>query len=111
MLTDEEVLELIRLLPESWGNVAKISRVFGVRPWEIEFIRKANNDAGEPQLRVIKGKTFTTRSGVKEETEPRWLEPVAVNGATFDLVQNWEQLTLPQTVSGKTLGNILRRMP
>ena len=36
VLTDEEVLELIRLLPESWGNVVKISRVFGVRPWEIE---------------------------------------------------------------------------
>ena len=80
-------------------------------PWEIEFIKRANNDDGEPQLRVIKGKTFTTRSGVKEQTEPRWLESVAVNGTTFDLVQNWEQLTLPQTVSGKTLGNILRRMP
>jgi len=111
MLTDDEVLELIRLLPESWGNVVKTSRVFGVRPWEIEYIARANNDDGQPQLRVIKGKTFTTRSGVKEETEPRWLEPVAVNGTTFDLVQNWDQLPLPQTVSGKTLGNILRRLP
>jgi hypothetical protein len=62
-------------------------------------------------LRGIKGKTFTTRSGVKEQTEPRWLEAVAVNGTTFDLVQTWYQLTLPQTVSGKTLGNILRRLP
>ncbi|RNC85192.1 MAG: hypothetical protein ED554_13310, partial [Synechococcus sp. YX04-3] len=111
VLTDDEVLELIRLLPESWGNVVMVSRVFGVRPWEIEYIARANNDDGEPQLRVIKGKTFTTRSGVKEETEPRWLEPVAVNGTTFDLVQNWDQLPLPQTVSGKTLGNILRRLP
>jgi len=111
VLSDDEVMELIRLLPETWGSVVKISRVFGVRPWEIEFVRQANNDAGEPQLRVIKGKTFTTRSGVKEQTEPRWLEPVAVNGTTFDLVQNWDQITLPKTVSGKTLGNILRRLP
>ncbi|RNC94025.1 MAG: hypothetical protein ED554_00005, partial [Synechococcus sp. YX04-3] len=111
VLTDAEVLELIRLLPESWANVVKITRLFGVRPWEIEHIARATNDDGNHQLRVIKGKTFTTRSGVKEETEPRWLEPVAVNGTTFDLVQNWDQLPLPQTVSGKTLGNILRRLP
>ena len=48
---------------------------------------------------------------MKEETEPRWLESVAVSNTTFKLVQNWDQLTLPQTVSGKTLGNILRRLP
>jgi integrase len=111
VLTDYEVIELIRLLPESWGNVVKISRVFGVRPWEIEFIRSANNDDGEPQLRVTKGKTYNNRAGVKEETEPRWLEPIAVNGTTFDLVQNWDQLSLPPTVSGKTLGAYLRRLP
>ena len=111
VLTDDEIMELIQLLPESWGNVVKISRVFGVRPWEISFIKRANNDDGEHQLRVIKGKTFTTRSGVKEETEPRWLEPVAVNGTTFDLVQNWDRLSLPLTVSGKTLGAFLRRLP
>jgi hypothetical protein len=73
--------------------------------------RRANNDDGEPQLRVIKGKTYNNRAGVKEETEPRWLEPVAVNGTTFDLVQNWDQLSLPPTVSGKTLGAYLRRLP
>ena len=111
VLTDDKVLELIRLLPESWGNVVKISRMVGVRPWEIESIACANNDDGMPQLRVIKGKTFTTRSGVKEETEPRWLEAVAVNGSTFDLVEGWEQLKLPPTVSGKTLGAHLRRLP
>ena len=111
VLTDAEVLELIRLLPESWANVVKTTRVFGVRPWEIEHIARATNDDGNHQLRVIKGKTFTTRGGVKQTTDPRWLEAVAVDGTTFDLVQNWEQLTLPQTVSGKTLGNILRRMP
>ena len=51
------------------------------------------------------------RAGFKEETEPRWLEPVAVNGTTFDLVQNWDQLSLPPTVGGKTLGAFLRRLP
>ena len=111
VLTDEQVLELIRLLPETWGNVVKISRVFGVRPWEISFIALATNDAGEPQLRVTKGKTYTTRGGVKEETEPRWLEAVAVDGTTFELEENWDQLTLPPTVSGKTLGAFLRRLP
>jgi len=111
VLTDEQVLELIRLLPETWGNVVKISRIFGVCPWEISFIALATNDAGEPQLRVTKGKTYTTRGGVKEETEPRWLEAVAVDGTTFELEENWDQLTLPPTVSGKTLGNILRRLP
>ena len=55
----------------------------------------ATNDDGEPQLRVIKGKTYNTRGGVKEETDPRWLEAVAVDGTTFDLVQNWDQLKLP----------------
>ena len=111
VLTDDEIMELIRLLPEPWGNVVKISRVFGVRPWEISFIKRANNDDGEPQLRVIKGKTFNNRAGVKEETEPRWLEPVAVNGNTFDLVQNWDHLSLPPTISGKSLGAFLRRLP
>jgi integrase len=110
VLTDGEIMELVRLLPESWGNVVKISRVFGVRPWEIEFIKRANNDDGEPQLRVTKGKTYNNRAGVKEETEPRWLEPVAVNDTTFDLVQNWDHLSLPPTVSGKTLGAFLRRL-
>ena len=111
VLTDDEMMKLIQLLPESWGNVVKISRVFGVRPWEISFIKRANNDDGEPQLRVIKGVTYNNRASVKEETEPRWLEPVAVNGTTFDLVQNWDQLSLPPTVSGKTLGAFLRRLP
>jgi integrase len=111
VLTDAEVLELIRLLPESWGNVVKISRVFGVRPWEIAFIARATNDDGNHQLRVIKGKTFTTRSGVKEETEPRWIEAVAVDNSTFGLVEGWDQLKLPPTVTGKTLGNVLRRLP
>ena len=111
VLTDAEVLELIRLLPESWGNVVKISRVFGVRPWEIAFIARATNDDGNHQLRVIKGKTFTTRNGVKEETEPRWIEAVAVDNSTFGLVEDWDQLKLPPTVTGKTLGNVLRRLP
>ena len=111
VLTDAEVLELIRLLPETWANVIKICRVFGVRSWEVAFITRATNDDGEPQLRVTKGKTYNTRGGVKEETDPRWLEAVAVNGTTFNLVEEWNQLKLPPTVSGKSLGAILRRLP
>ena len=111
VLTDAEVLELIRLLPETWANVVKICRVFGVRSWEVEFITQATNDDGELQLRVTKGKTYNTRGEVKEETGPRWLEAVAVDNSTFGLVENWNQLKLPPTVSGKTLGAILRRLP
>ena len=95
VLTDDEVLELIRLLPETWGNVIKICRVFGVRSWEVGFITQATNDDGEPQLRVTKGKTYNTRGGVKEETDPRWLEAVAVDNSTFGLVENWDQETAP----------------
>ena len=111
VLKDAEVLELIRLLPETWANVIKVCRVFGVRSWEVAFITRATNDDGEPQLRVTKGKTYNTRGGVKEETDPRWLEAVAVDGSTFGLVEGWDQLKLPPTVTGKTLGNILRRLP
>ena len=78
---------------------------------QVAFITRATNDDDEPQLRVTKGKTYNTRGGVKEETDPRWLEAVAVDGSTFDLVESWDQLKLPPTVSGKTLGNVLRRLP
>ena len=111
VLTDAEVLELIRLLPETWANVIRVCRVFGVRSWEVAFITRATNDDGEPQLRVTKGKTYNTRGGVKEETDPRWLEAVAVDDSTFGLEENWDQLKLPSTVSGKTLGAVLRRLP
>ena len=99
------------MIPETWANVIKVCRVFGVRPWEIEFITRANNDDDEHQLRVIKGKVYNTRGGVKEETDPRWLEAVAVDNSTFGLVENWDQLKLPPTISGKTLGAVLRRLP
>ena len=56
-------------------------------------------------------RTYNTRGGVKEETDPRWLEAVAVDNSTFGLVENWDQLKLPPTVSGKTLGAVLRRLP
>ncbi|MDC3185935.1 hypothetical protein OBA47_01715 [bacterium] len=36
---------------------------------------------------------------------------MAVDGTTFDLVAGWNQLKLPPTVSGKTLGAVLRRLP
>ena len=71
VLTYTEELELIRVLQETWRNVIKICRVFGVRSWEVAFISIATNDDGEPQLRVTKGKTYNTSGGVKEETDPR----------------------------------------
>ena len=36
---------------------------------------------------------------------------MAVDGGTFGLVESWDQLKLPPIVTGKTLGNILRRLP
>ena len=51
---------------------------------------RATNEDGEPQLRVTKGKTYNTCGGVKEETEPRWLEPVAIDDSTFGLMEGWE---------------------
>ena len=35
---------------------------------------------------------------------------MSVDGSTFDLVESWDQLKLPPTVSGKTLGAVLRRL-
>jgi len=60
---------------------------------------------------VTKGKTYNNRAGVKEKTEPRWLEAVTANGETSGLVEGWDELSLPATVSGKTFGAILRRLP
>ena len=52
VLTDTEVLELIRVLPETWAKVIKICRVFGVRSWEVEFITQAiNDDSVSPRAR------------------------------------------------------------
>ena len=111
VLSDQQMLELIRLLPDHWANAVKVCRVFGVRPWEIGSIDRRINPGGEPQLFVTKGKTVTSRRGVKEETEPRWLEAVAIDGTTFGLVENWASLQLPETVSGANLGARLRRLP
>ena len=111
VLSDQQMLELIRLLPDHWANAVKICRVFGVRPWEIGSIDRRINPGGEPQLFVTKGKTVTSRSGVKEETEPRWLEAVAIDGSTFGLVETWASLQLPETMNGANLGARLRRLP
>ena len=70
VLTDAEVLELIRLLPETWANVIKVCRVFGVRSWEVAFIARATNDDGEAQLRVTKGKTYNTAAGSRNDRSP-----------------------------------------
>ena len=45
-------------------------------------------------LPLLKASTISC-GGVKEETDPRWLEAVAVEGTTFDLVEGWGQLKLP----------------
>ena len=111
VLSDDQVMKVLEMLPESWGNVVKVCRVYGVRPWEISFIKKRIKPDGRPQLYVTKGKVFTTRSGVKDETSPRWLAPLPVNGTSFDLLENWDQLSWPPTVSGKTLGAKLRLYP
>ena len=85
VLSDDQVMQLITLLPEEWANVVKSVRVFGFRAWEQDVtVRKLNGD-GEQQLFVTKGKTYITRSGIKKRTKPRWLEPIPVNGTTF----NW----------------------
>ena len=49
------------------------------------FITQATKEVVEPQLRVTKGKTYNTRGGVKEDTDPRWLEAVSVDGTTSKL--------------------------
>ena len=36
---------------------------------------------------------------------------MAIDGSTFALVEGWEQLKPPPTVSGKALGAVLRRLP
>jgi hypothetical protein len=111
VLTDDEVMELTRQLSEPWANVVKVARVFGVRTWEFEFILRRTNEEGNPQLWVSKGKTYNKSGGVKEETEPRWLHAIPVNGQTFDLVEKWDELEWPPTISGKSLGAKLRLLP
>jgi hypothetical protein len=111
VLTDDEVMELTRQLSEPWANIVKIARVFGVRTWEFEFILRRTNEEGNPQLWVRKGKTYNKSGGVKEETEPRWLHAIPVNGQTFDLVEKWDELERPSTISGKSLGAKLRLLP
>ena len=111
VLSDDQMMKLIKLLPEPWANVVKVCRVYGVRPWEVAFIQRLTKPDGRPQLYVTKGKVFTTRGGVKDETSPRWLAPIPVNGTSFDLLENWDQLSWPPTISGKMLGNKLRLLP
>ena len=53
----------------------------------------------------------TTPAAGQGRADPRWLEAVAVDGTTFGLVENWDQLKLPPTVTGKSLGAVLRRLP
>ena len=41
----------------------------------------------------------------------RWLDAIAIDGKTFGLVEGWDQLSLPPTVCGKSLGAMLRHLP
>ncbi len=111
VLSDEEVMKVISLLPESWANVVKIIRIFGFRAWEHRVIVRRINEDGEPQLFVTEGKTHITRRGVKKKTDPRWLVPIPLMGTTFNLVEEWDTLKLPPTVNGTTLGKRLRLLP
>ena len=111
VLSDEEVMKVISLLPETWANVVKIIRIFGFRAWEHRVIVRRINEAGEPQLFVTEGKTHISRRGVKKKTPARWLVPIPLMGNTFNLVEEWETLKLPPTVNGKQLGNELRKIP
>ncbi len=111
VLSDEEVMKVISLLPETWANVVKIIRIFGFRAWEHRVIVRRINEAGEPQLFVTEGKTHISRRGVKKKTPARWLVPIPLMGNTFNLVEEWETLKLPPTVNGKQLGNELRKLP
>ena len=82
-------MKLAQQLSEPWANVVKLARVFG----------------------VSKGKTYNTRGGVKEGTEPRWLQAIAVNDQTFGLVEQWDELVWSPTISSKRLGTKLRLHP
>ena len=111
VLSDEEVMKVISLLPETWANVVKVIRIFGFRAWEHRVIVRRINEVGEPQLFVTEGKTHITRNGVKKKTPARWLMPIPLMGTTFNLVEEWDTLKLPPTVNGKQLGNALRKLP
>jgi len=111
VLSDEEVMKVISLLPETWANVVKIIRIFGFRAWVHRVIVRRINEVGEPQLFVTEGKTHITRNGVKKKTPARWLMPIPLMGTTFNLVEEWDTLKLPPTVNGKQLGNALRKLP
>ena len=120
-LTDEEFLGLVDALEKrgsGWANVIKLSRVYGLRMWEINHLVVTTNPSGEKQLFCSKGKVSATH-GRKHENEPRFLFPIDVNGQDFDLQGQIErgQLELPIGVdgqnieiNGRNLGNRLRAL-
>ena len=75
VLTDAEVLELIRLLQETWANVIKVCRVFGVRSWEVAFIARATNDDGSPSFVSPRARPTTPAEGSKRRPSHAGLRP------------------------------------
>ena len=63
VLTYTEELELIRVLQETWRNVIKICRVFGVRSWEVAFITRATNDDSETSSASRRARSTTPAAG------------------------------------------------
>jgi integrase len=122
-LTDEECVQIFTELDKKenrgWGDVARILRIYGVRMWEINFLVVRTNWEGEKQLFVSKGKVYTSQ-GVKEVTDPRFLEPVPVANEKFNLLKKIDQgeLVLPKgdngkamEISGANFGANLRKIP
>jgi len=120
VLEDDECLkvfaELEKVAPD-WVDVARVMRVFGIRPWEMNHLVVKKDWEGVDKVFCTKGKTFTSK-GVKRTTEPRYLEAIPVAGEQFDLLERIkkQELRLPKgkdggpvKISGKNFGSSLRR--
>lgn len=119
VLSDDEVMILIDSLPETWGNVVKLGRIYGLRPWETSCLAVRKNPAGDWQMFCTEGKVYSTR-GLKKTNDPRWLIPIPINGNDFDLVETMRKGYLalpigndgePIEIDGASLGKALRRLP
>jgi integrase len=122
VLEDDECLKIFAELAQEapdWIDVARVMRVFGIRPWEMNHLVVKKNWEGEERVFCTKGKTFTSK-GVKRSTEPRFLEAIPVAGEQFDLLERIKKQDLrlpkgkdgaPVKISGKNFGSNLRRTP
>ncbi len=53
------------------GQHRQALQSLGIKPWEVNILQQQTPPAGEMQLFVTKGKTYNSRAGQKQETEPR----------------------------------------